>query len=177
MCNPAVIPIAMAAVSAIGSGLGAAGNAKTAKEQAKLSLAQTKATMQNYAAEVNATNTRFAQEQEKAHEDQQQVYLQNLQAKATAQASAAGSGVTGISIDNLFNGYDRASAISDFITERNIRNMGLQFNENLQGLRTRAISSVNNQTLDNNLGIKQSSTLLSGIGGILSSVGSYQSKK
>ena len=174
MCTPAVIPVTLMGLSAVGTGLGMMGNAQASKAQAQASLAQTQATMQNYAAEINSANTRYAQEQEKAQQEQQQIYIQNLQSKAAAQASAAGNNISGISIDNLFNGYDRASSVSNFITERNLRNLGLQYNENLAGMRAKAMSSINSQNLDNNLGMKQASTLLSGVGGILSASGSYK---
>lgn len=165
MCNPMVIGLA---VSAAGSALSAVSSRSAEKEQAKANIAQTKFTLSNFAQQANSNNTRYAQEVEAANEQQQQIYLNNLKAKATAETSAAGNGVAGISIDNLFRGYDRTTALSNYMGEKNIRNMGLQYNDNYEALRANAINSLYGLPQIN--GDNTASTLMSSAGGILSTV-------
>ena len=65
-----------------------------------------------------------------------------MKAKATAQASAASSGIEGLSIDNLFAGYDRATAVSDYTHARNLQMLGLEYNNQLDTYRNQALSSI-----------------------------------
>ena len=164
MCTVASIGLGLQGVSTIFSALGARSQERA---YANAQIANINSAVDNFRTNVNLNNTRFSQEQESAQEQAQQVYLQNLQQKATAQTSAAGSGVSGISIDNLFRGYDRTTALSNFISERNLRNMGMQYDENYEGLRTQAINSI--YGTQSYTGANAGSTLLSGFGNILSS--------
>lgn len=164
MCTVASIGLGLQGVSTIFSAIG---SRKQERAYANAQIASINSALDNFKTNVNLNNTRFAQEQESAQEQAQQVYLQNLQQKATAQTSAAGSGVAGVSIDNLFRGYDRTTALSNFISERNLRNMGMQYDENYEGLRTNAINSI--YGLPQYTGASAGSTLLSGFGNILTS--------
>lgn len=163
----------MCNIGAIGLGIQVGGllantmsSIQEAKAYSNYSIASTNAALANYGQQVNSVSSRYAQEVESAHQEQKQVYLQNLKAKATAQASAATRGVEGTSIDSLFAGYDRQSAISNYLTERDLRNIGLQYDDQLEGLRIGAINSINSQTQYTN---RTGSTILSGIGGIFQS--------
>ncbi len=135
---------------------------------------QTQSTLNNYIQQTKAINTRYAQEQEATGLEVQQIYLKNLQAKATAQASAASSGVEGSTIENLFRGYDRASAVSNYVAAKNLQMKGMQYNEELESLRASAISSINLQQPYYSTG---ASTLLSGLGGMMSSYANYEERK
>ncbi len=167
MCTVASIGLGLQGVSTVFSALGAR---KQERAYANAQIANINSALNNFRTNVNLNNTRFAQEQESAQEQAQQVYLQNLQQKAAAQTSAAGSGVSGISIDNLFRGYDRTTALSNFISERNLRNMGMQYDENYEGLRTQAINSI--YGTQSYTGASAGSTLLGGFGNILTSTAS-----
>lgn len=70
---------------------------------------QTSSILHNYQTQVAAIQERYAQEQETASWRNQQMMIENLKAKATAKVSAAEAGVTGNSIEKLFDGYDRAN--------------------------------------------------------------------
>lgn len=167
MCDVAAIGLGLQGVSTV---FNIFGSRSQEKAYANAQIANINSALSNFRTNVNLNNTRFSQEQEAAQEQAQQVYLHNLQQKATAQTSAAGSGVAGVSIENLFRGYDRTTALSNFISERNLRNMGLQYDENYEGLRTQALNSIyGTQTYT---GANAGSTLLSGFGNILSSAAS-----
>ena len=170
------------AISALGMGLQGAGvisnylaDKQTSEAYSTYHALQTQSTLQNYMAQTRAINTRYAQEQEAAGLDAQQIYIQNLQAKATAQASAASSGVEGISLDNLYRGYDRATAISDYVSARNLHWKGLQYSEELESLRTQAISSINMQQMTEPS--KGASILISGLGTMLSNYSAHGERK
>lgn len=141
MFDPVSLGI-MAAGSIASTLFGASSARKAAKAQANLQIAQIKYALQNFSQQANANNTKYSQEQEAAYEQAQQIYLENLKAKSTAQTSSAGSGVAGNSIENLFKNYDRATALSNFITERNLRNLGWQYDSNYEALRANAINSI-----------------------------------
>ncbi len=169
------------AISGIGLGLQGAGiigkflsDKQTASAYSEYQALQTQSTLTNYLQQTRAINTRYSQEQEASGLEAQQLYLQNLKAKATAQASAATSGIEGSTIENLFRGYDRATAISNYVSARNLHMQGLQYNEELESLRTQAISSINMQQRYTSTG---ASTLLSGIGGLMSSYADYEERK
>ena len=169
------------AISAIGLGLQGASiigsyisDKQTASAYSDYHALQTQSTLNNYIQQTKAINTRYSQEQEASGLEIQQIYLQNLQAKATAQASAASSGIEGTTIENLFRGYDRASAISNYVVARNLHMKGMQYNEELESLRASAISSINSQQPYYSTG---ASTLLSGFGGMMSSYANLEERK
>ena len=98
-----------------------------------------------------------------------------MKAKATAQASAASSGVEGIKIDNLFAGYERATAVSNYTHARNLQMLGLEYNNQLDAYRVQAINAINTQ--QQYTGASTASTLLSGVGGLFSSYASNKMKQ
>lgn len=162
----------MCDISAIGLAIGAAGtvaNTISAGQQAKAySNYQTltsQAALNNYIQQSKQINFRYAQEQEADAEERQQIRIENMKAKATAQASAATSGIEGLSIDNLFAGYDRATAVSDYTHARNLQMLGLEYNNHLDTYRNQALSSI--YSMQPYSGASAGSTLLSGIGGLM----------
>lgn len=159
-------------VAAAGLGLQALGaiNSFTANKQAVSDNAQyralqTQSTLSNYIQSLNAIQSRYAQEQEASVIQKQQMAIQNMRAKATAQASAAGAGVEGSTIDNLFQGYDRATAINNYIASKDLHYKSLQTYQEMLGFRASALSSIYNQTQYADTGV---GTVLSGVGGLLS---------
>ena len=114
------VPLIAAGLSLLSS-IGGASSAKKqekAYEDYKKKVKQ--AAWENYRYQTRAIKNRYNEEAEASAYQLQEIKNKNLQAKATAQASAAGSGVTGSTIDNLFNDYERADATSNFIASRNL---------------------------------------------------------
>ena len=95
-----------------------------------------------------------------------------MKAKATAEASAASSGIEGITIDNLFAGDNRASAVSDYTHARNLDMLGLEYNNQLDTYRANALSSI--YSIAPYTGATGASTLLSGVGGMMSNYANYK---
>ena len=165
MCN-------INAFQAAGLGLSAAGvigntvsSVQEARAYSKYSQAQTNSTLENYRYQTRALKNRYSEEVEAINQNRQSVYLENLQQRATAITRAASSGVEGNSLDSLFLGYERATAVNNYLTDRELRLKGLQLNDDADALRVNALNSVNSQSQYTN---KTASTLLSGMGGLLS---------
>lgn len=163
----------MCDISAVGLGIGAIGtlmNAKAAsQQQAAYSQYQSltaQSALNNYIQQSKQINLRYAQEQEANAEERQQIQLENMKAKATAQASAASSGIEGLTIDNLFAGYDRATAVSNYTHAKNLKMLGLEYNNQLDTYRIQALSSI--YSMQPYSGASPASTLLSGVGGLMS---------
>lgn len=169
----------MCDISAIGLGIGAIGaisNTMAARQQAQSYATyqglQSQAALNNYIQQSKQLNLRYAQEQEANAEEKQQIQIENMKAKATAQASAASSGIEGLSIDNLFAGYDRATAVSNYTHARNLEMLGLEYSNQLDSYRNQALSTI--YSMQGYTGASAGSTLLSGIGGLMTA---YSSNK
>lgn len=102
-----------------------------------------KSVWEDYSNNVDLLELSQDQKEDAIGFENQQSALSNMQAKATAEASALESGVSGNSIDSLLRGYDRTMAINDFVSAENIRMMGLQTNQEIKALRAKAISAIN----------------------------------
>lgn len=127
---------------------------------------QTEATLANYDYQTRALKNRYQEEIESLAQGKTNTYLENLKAQATALTSAAGNGVEGSSIDSLLMGYDRATAINNYITDKELRLKGLQLGDDAEALRVQAFNSINNIPKQTN---KTASTLLTGLGSLISS--------
>ena len=101
--------------------------------------------MTNYVMQTKQLNNNYAAEQASNALQRQQDYLKNLQAKSSAQAAAAAAGINGNSIDNLFKGYDRISAVNNYISARDLQSKGIQYNDRLNNLRYSAAKAINTQ--------------------------------
>ena len=162
MCNLSAIGLAIGAAGTVSNTISASQQANAYGEYQKL---QSQSALNNYIQQSKQLNTRYAQEQEASAEERQQIQIENMKAKATAQASAASSGIEGITIDNLFAGYDRATAVSNYTHAKNLEMLGLEFNNQLDAYRNQALSTI--YSMQPYSGASVGSTLLSGIGGLM----------
>mgnify|MGYP003294540443 CR=1 FL=1 len=163
MCNVGLIGLG---ISALGVGAQAISASQQQAAYADYQALQSKAALDNYIQQTKQVNLRYSQEQEANAEERQQIQIQNMKAKATAQASAASSGIEGITIDNLFAGYERATAVSNYTHARNLEMLGLEYNNQIDTYRMQALSSI--YSMQPYQGATMGSTLLSGVGGIMS---------
>lgn len=154
----------------IGFSLGSAlGNFFTTRQAERdfyrVQEANRKAAIQNYLQQTRAINNRYSEEMEASARTAQETQIKNMQAKATAQASSASSGVSGNSLVDLYRDYDRATAVSKYVAARNLHLKGLQLGEEVQALRAKAINEIN----ANSMSYSQNAwgNLLSGLGGTL----------
>lgn len=157
-----VIPAIQAGIQLLSS----AGSASSAKKQEKAYNDYKKkvevAAWENYRYQTRAIKNRYGEEAEASAYQLQEIKNKNLQAKATALASAAGSGVTGSTIDNLFREYDRANATSNFIASRNLYLKRLQTYDEMDASRIQALNAIN--TAGQYTGQTSTSIMLSGLG-------------
>lgn len=165
-----VAPALLAAIPAVMTFASSAIEGFSAKKQkkayAEYQEKTRQAAMEQYRYQTRAINNRFAEEEEASDLQLEQNMIQNMQAKATAQASAAGSGVTGSTIDNLFHDYDRASAASNYVAARNLHLKGLQAADEKEAAYIQAMNTINlqQQYTGGSMGL----SLLSGFGNALS---------
>lgn len=162
MCDLASVGLGIGAVGSIFNTISAG---QQSKAYANYQSLQSQAALTNYIQQSKQLNLRYAQEQEASSEEKQQIQIENMKAKATAQASAASSGVEGLTIDNLFAGYDRATAVSNYTHAKNLDMLGLEYNNQLDTYRNQALSTI--YSMQSYTGASAGSTLLSGIGGLL----------
>lgn len=162
MCNIGAVGLGISAGGILSSYISSNQQSKAYANYQKL---QSQSAVDNFIQQSQSLHTRYAQEQEASASQKQEIYIQNLQRQATAQASAASSGVTGLSLDTLFQGYDRATAVSNYTAERNLQMKGLQYSNELDGLRVQAINAIN---LQQQYTSTSSSNLIGGLGGLLS---------
>lgn len=172
MCNIGAIGLGL-------QGIGMVSNVFAQRQQAQAysdyQASQSQAALNNYIQQSKQLNLRYTQEQEADAEQREQIRIENMKNKATAQASAASSGIEGITIDNLFAGYERATAVSNYTHAKNLEMLGLEYNNQLDTYRIQALNSIN--TMQQYNGASTASTLLSGVGGLFSSYSNYQMKK
>ena len=155
--------LGLQALGAIGS---IASDRQAANDNAQYRALQTQSTLTNYIQQLNAVHTRVNQEQQATVLQKQQLAIENMKARATAHASAASNGVEGSTLDNLFQGYDRATAVNNYIASKNLHFKELQSYQEMMGYRASALSSIYNQTTYTSNGV---GSVLSGFGGLLSS--------
>ena len=126
MVAPAVlaaIPAVLQLTSSVIEGFSAN---KQKKAYAEYQAKTRQAAMEQYRYQTRTINNRLAEEEAASDLQLEKMMIQNMQAKATAQASAAGSGITGSTIENLFHDYDRADAANEYIASKNLHLKGLQ---------------------------------------------------
>ena len=155
--------LGLQALGAIGS---IASDRQAANDNAQYRALQTQSTLTNYIQQLNAVHTRINQEQQATALQKQQLAIENMKARATAQASSAANGVAGSTLDNLFQGYDRATAVNNYIASKNLHFKELQSYQEMMSYRASALSSIYNQTTYTSNGV---GSVLSGFGGLLSS--------
>lgn len=172
MCNIGAIGLGL---QGLGMMSGAYSQHQQAKAYANYQALQAQAALNNYIQQSKQLNLRYAQEQEANAEEREQIRIENMKAKATAQASAATSGVEGLTIDNLFAGYERATAVSNYTHAKNLEMLGLEYNNQLDMYRVQALNSIN--TMQQYTGASTASTLLSGVGGMFSAYSNNKLKQ
>ena len=165
MCNIDISKIGLGLQ--VGSSLLSALGAKK-QEQAYVDYQRksAQAALNNYIYQSRALNNRYIEEEQASAFEQQDIMIQNMQAKATAQASAASMGMEGGSLDDLYRDYDRATAASNYIAAKNLHYKKLQKQDELESLRIQALNSINLQQQYN--GGSFGMALLGGIGTALS---------
>lgn len=162
MCDVATIGLCLQVAGTVSSAISSSQQASAYSEYQQLTA---QAALDNYISQSKQLNQRYAEEQEASGQERQQIQIENMKAKATAQASAATSGVEGISIDNLFAGYDRDTAVSNYTHARNLELLGYEYNNQMDAYRIQALSTI--YSTGSYSGASTASTLLSGLGGIL----------
>lgn len=162
MVAPAVIAAIPAVLSFASSALEGFSSSKQKKAYAEYQEKTRQAAMEQYRYQTRAINNRLAEEEEASDLQLEQNMIQNLQAQATAKASAAGSGITGSTIDNLFKEYDRANAMSNYVASRNLHLKGLQAADEKEAAYIQAMNTINlqQQYAGGSMGL----SLLSGFG-------------
>lgn len=156
---PAVLQLASSAIEGFSAN-------KQKKAYAEYQEKTRQAAMEQYRYQTRAINNRLAEEEEASDLQLEQNMIQNMQAQATAKASAAGSGITGSTIENLFKDYDRASAASNYVASRNLHLKGLQAADEKEAAYIQAMNTINlqQQYTGGSMGL----SLLSGFGNALS---------
>lgn len=163
MCDVGAIGLGLSAVGMLGSAYSVS---QEQKAYANYQQLQSQSALNNYIQQSKQINLRYSQEQEANAQEREQIRIENMKAKATAQASAASSGIEGITIDNLFAGYNRATAVSNYTHARNLNMLGLEYNNQLDAYRVQALSTI--YSMGSYQGASVGSTLLSGVGGMMS---------
>lgn len=164
------IPLIYAGLSLLSAYGSMSSSKKEKKAMEEYQQKQREAAWENYRYQTRALHNRYYEEKEAASYELHNNYIKNLEAKATAKTSAAGGGVSGSTIDNLFKDYDRAIAGSQYIAKRNLHLKGLQYSDNLDSARIEAMNVINN--IQPYTGASQTSLLLAGIGNAFSSYAS-----
>ena len=174
MVAPALIAAIPAVISLASSVMDGFSNKKQKKAYEEYQEKTRQAAMEQYRYSTRAINNRLAEEEEASDLQLEQLQIKNMQAKATAQASAAGGGITGSTIDNLFKDYDRATAMNNYVASRNLHLKGLQADDEKEAAYIQAMNTINlqQQYQGGTMGL----SLLSGIGNAASSyVSNYYS--
>lgn len=119
-------------------------NEKLLKEQMQIEYQtrRNKAILDNLIQNSKELNNSYAMDYEENAAKRQEDYINNLQAKSTAQALMASKGLVGNSVENLYRGYDRALAVNNYLSARNLQTRGLYYNDKLNSLRKSAIDSI-----------------------------------
>ena len=155
MCELATIitatSLAITAATAITTPIAAAGQAKQqAAYQQQLAnrqyeqqmearrSAQRSAQLQNY-----QLNLRQSQEQEATSQKLQRNRIEALEAQSKARVSAGEAGVSGLSVDNLYNDFFRQQALSDDAALQNLSYTTQQIGIEKERVRAGAMNQIN----------------------------------
>ena len=166
MVAPAILAAIPAVLSLASSVMDGISNNKQKKAYEEYKEQTRLAAMEQYRYQTRAINNRLSEEAEATALQQEQYMIKNLQAQATAKASAASGGVTGTTIDNLFKDYDRATAASNYVAARNLHLKGLQAGDAKEAAYIQAMNTINLQ--QQYTGGSMFGSLLSGAGSAMS---------
>jgi hypothetical protein len=146
MCVPAVIPIAMAAVSAAGTAASYYGQQQAADAQSEygknIHKYVKKTATANYYQQVQQIQTRFGQETTRAGDESMKNTLAGEKAKAQAAAVFGERGVTGNSINSLLGDFDRIEAQNHSPLATNLNWQKQQAGQDILAARANAIDRI-----------------------------------
>ena len=173
----AVLAAASAVVSILGTVLGGIGSAKANKKQKEYYNWYKKENEKNVKEDLRNNiallNLQYQQQAEASSLESQMAWIENEQAQATAEASALENGLGGNSLSSLMQGYERASAINDYTSAKNLEMKGMQTQQEIKSLKAKAQSAINlgvPYNLSGGTGFSMTGTTLAGIGTALSNV-------
>lgn len=172
MVAPAVIAAIPAVIQLASSVMDGFANSKQEKAYKEYQAKTRQAAMEQYRYSTRTINNRLAEEDLASDVQLEQTMIKNMQAKATAQASAAGNGITGSTIENLFHDYDRAAAANEYIAAKNLQLKGLQAADEKEAAYIQAMNTINLQ--QQYTGGSLWSSLLGGAGAAMSTYASGQ---
>jgi hypothetical protein len=152
----ALLSFAVGATQSVLSFVGASQDAKAEREAAIKDNAQTQ----------NQLSLRQLQEQDAAARTKQQQNIEEAQASADVQTSAAAGGVAGISVDNILQDVGRRAAGNRVAATENVKMTIAQLALEKKGSRTRAQGRINQARDPNPL------SLVAGLGA--SALGGYR---
>lgn len=108
--------------------------------------ARNKAILSNFANQSRELHNAYAQDYTANAVKRQQDYIKNLQARSAVHAGMASKGLNGNSVNNLFNSYSRAAAVSNYMYARDLAQRGLQYNDRMTDYRNSALNAISVQT-------------------------------
>jgi hypothetical protein len=150
MCAPAVIPIAMGAISAAGTAASYIGQKQAADAQAAygqdIYRYVKKSATANYYQQVNQIQTRVGQEQAKAGNEMLSNSLAAASAKSKAAVSLGERGVTGNSVNVLLSDFDRIEAQNHQALATNLQWMQQQAGQDILSARAQALDRIHGAT-------------------------------
>lgn len=195
MCGPgtiAAIATGITAVASIGSGIttyiGQA-SAAAAQQQAQNRMAQARYQQmvqarqlaeQSQQQESAQLNIRRQQEEVATANQIQNNQIQARQARARARVSAGESGVSGLSIEALYNDFYTQQALNDDAALQNLQFRQQQLDVEQEGIRTRLTGQLNQLTPTVSQPIQGPSLLATGlnaVGDVSSAYNQYQNQR
>jgi hypothetical protein len=166
MCNPAL------AVGLLSAGLGVAQTVASYSAQRQESKTNADNSVQAWKNNQEQITQREMQEQDALRQKQTQQNIQEAQALADTQVSAAASGVSGISVDNLLQDVSRRADANRETEQTNTDMVISQLKQQRKGINSDAQSRINSVPEPSPL------SLIAGIGSAgISGFNSYTSAK
>ena len=169
MCNIGAVGLGLQGAGMVGSSIAGMIEDRTNREYSNY---RNQLINSNYARQTQQLNNSYAQEQLTNASQRQQAILRNMQLRASAQAKMASLGISGNTIDNLYRGYDRAMAMNDYLSARDLEMKGLAYNDKLGDLGYARLNTFNQYSYQQkrNYQNRVSSTLFKGIRGLSDSM-------
>lgn len=170
MCDPFSLAIMSFGFSALGQVAAFEQQSAAADEQTRRYEENRRNALEASAHEQKVFNQRAMQEADKTTEEQRAGLLKAEEVRGATEASAAGAGVTGLSLENLMADVYRKEGTNQMIRETNYRSTVEQLQEQKRGSIITAKSRINSMSP----GQPPSALgLVAGIGS--SAVGAYRS--
>lgn len=135
--------IASFAVGAVQAGVQYAAAKQQAKQQTAMQVQNANNAVQDWRNQQDQITQRKLQEQDALGQKLTQQNLQEAEAKADVQTSAAASGVAGISVDNLLADVTRKASANRQTEEDNTNMILDQLSESAKGVNSQELSRIN----------------------------------